>query len=1140
MGEVAAAVVAGGLSRADGVQVICRRSRLLGSIAGAGAMAMVELPMEQVQLVPEVSVAVELSPCSTVVAGDADRVHALIKDWEALGVVARPVAVDVASHCSQVDPVLARLAGALADLRPGKFGVPFYSTVAEDPRAPVVLDADYWVANLRRPVRMRQAVAAAVADGMTAFVEVSPHPVLTHAVGDTLKDAGCERGVVLPSLRRDQDEQRTLRTQVAALHCHGHPVDWDRLVPPGRVVDLPTTAWQHERYWIDSTTAADAPPSHAHPLLGGRIDLANAPDAHVWHTEIDVRHLPWLSDHRVGGRTIMPGAAFFEMCLAAADALVDGPAAVTDFRVHLPLELGDVPAAVQTIATPGDEGVSLEIYARLDAPVRTEWALYATATLAPAAEAASLPAGQGPGTPDDLTEVPAADHYAGLAERGLDFGDSFRAVRRLWRRDGRAVGEVGLPEPLRWEAGRYRVHPVLLDACFQVMSAAVPTPREEEPVRRLLVGVGSAMIEMTRPPATAATAVATVERQGDDLVAGVEICAPDGARFGKIAGIRMRPDRSAPAAVPQDWVHTLVWRARPAPAEPAEPVGRWLLIADETGVAEAFAARLAAAGCAGRTVPAAALAGREEGELPELLGPLDDIDRVLHLGALNLTGGGAESGVEARTLVLDLINLARLLSRASGIRLRVVTRHAQAVRGDEPVDPAAAAVWGVGRGLALELPESWGGVVDLDEEDPRTCAARLCAAADEREVAFRDGTPHVPRLVRGRLPDPDEFALAASGCHLVVGASGTIGPYLLPVLTDLGARHLVLVSRRGLVGRLAEVVDDLRSQGITVTGVRADVADENAMKVLFARFGDDLPELRGIYNLASAGGSAELDRLGEDEVAAMFGPKVLGSAVLHRLSAGHPVERFVCFSSTTGLLGSRGYVHYAAASCFVDALVHARRAAGLPATVINWGVWRDWLSTSPDRAQIEGSGLRPMADELAVRAVPPVLAADPPQTVIASADWAALAGAYRSRDPLHLLDELVPAATAAAEPSSDVPERLRSVSAAQRREVLREHIRAEAADVMRMPSPRALNPTHGFFQLGMDSLMSVQLHRRLAAGLRCELSQTAIYNHPTVERLTEHLLTLLHEPEPEAEPPAPEQSPSELLRMLSERLDELS
>ncbi|THJ74253.1 type I polyketide synthase, partial [Candidatus Frankia alpina] len=339
MGEVAAAVVAGALSVADGARVICRRSRLLTRIAGTGAMATVELDRQTVEADlaesgadREVSVAVLAAPGSTVVAGAADRIGELLAHWTARGIPAHPVAVDVASHSPQVDPLLDELATQLAGLSPRRPEIGFYSTVGDSPRTPPAFDAAYWSANLRRTVRFTDALAAAAADGHRVFVEISPNPVVTRSIADSLA-GGSRTPVVLPTLRRDGDGRAQFRISLAAAHCAGVPVDWAVLYPGGTLVDVPPLVLDRRRHWIDAplpgpctsavpghraapagrgtgSSAADVP-----PLPGPHTEVPGGALRHLWRSDVGTAAVPWLADHRVHGRVVLPGAAYCAFAL---------------------------------------------------------------------------------------------------------------------------------------------------------------------------------------------------------------------------------------------------------------------------------------------------------------------------------------------------------------------------------------------------------------------------------------------------------------------------------------------------------------------------------------------------------------------------------------------------------------------------------------------------------------------------------------------------------------------------------------------------------------------------------------------------------------------------------------------------------
>ncbi|MDG9710668.1 acyltransferase domain-containing protein [Streptomyces sp. DH10] len=323
MGEVAAAVCAGALDVADGARVIAVRARLLSGLSG-GAMAVVDLDDTEVASLerdfPGVHVAVHSSPRQKVVTGEEAAVAGLVRRLEGQGRAARAMRVVGAGHSPQVDPLLPELAEALSGIRGRRPRVPVYSTVLDDPRGDCVFDAAHWTANLRRPVRLDRALAAAAADGRTAFVEISPHPVLSGAVADTLPDA-----LVLATLRRDADGAEAFAGQLGALYVGGQRLP----VPPGRVVDLPVPRWRHVRHWWTDGRARTEPvsPEPAEP----DTDVAQPSSVLARLTH----HIAAVTGHPPA--RVTPGTALADLGLDSLMAVRVRTAVEREFGVGLPL-----------------------------------------------------------------------------------------------------------------------------------------------------------------------------------------------------------------------------------------------------------------------------------------------------------------------------------------------------------------------------------------------------------------------------------------------------------------------------------------------------------------------------------------------------------------------------------------------------------------------------------------------------------------------------------------------------------------------------------------------------------------------------------------------------------------------------------
>jgi len=593
----------------------------------------------------------------------------------------------------------------------------------------------------------------------------------------------------------------------------------------------------------------------------------------------------------------------------------------------------------------------------------------------------------------------------------------------------------------------------------------------------------------------------------------------------------------------EDWCYQLTWPVRQAPAADMSSTATWLVVAD-TGLSAEMARVV---GPESRVNLLAPPALADDSDPTPLLDALRGVDNVLY--APPVSGELLDVGAAYRVFHATRRLAASMVASSLPPKLFVLTRNAQPVSEGDRANPGHAVLWGLGRSLALEHPEIWGGIIDLDESMPAELAAWHAltasqAADEEDQVVYRSGARHVPRLQRRSPAAGSPVELSPDTSQLVIGATGNIGPHLIRQLARMGAKTVVAVARKP--GSLQQLAQSLASTGTDLVEVAADATDAAAMSALFDRFGTDLPPLEGIYLAAFAGGPVLLSEMTDDDVAAMFRPKLNAATLLHQLSLTKPVQQFVLFSSVSGLIGSRWLAHYTATSAFLDTFAYARRVMGLPATVVDWGLWKSLADTQKGASQVSTeSGLLPMADEVAIGALPLVMSPHAGvRTAVVAADWPLLAAAFRTRGSLRVVDDLLPAAEDVKLPESEFRKALRNCQPERRHDMLFDHVGASAAKVMGMPPAEMLDPSAGFFQLGMDSLMSVTLQRALSESLGEPLPASVVFDYPTVYSLTDYLGTILPELLETAE--ATHDQPgadaydqfteAELLEQLSERL----
>ncbi|GHG84777.1 type I polyketide synthase [Comamonas sp. JC664] len=935
MGEVAAAQVAGALSLEDAVAIICLRSQLLGRIRSQGAMVATEPPLEDARKAP------------------ADR------------------DANVASNNALRDELLS----VLAHVRPRPASVPIISTVSGTACDGSGLDAAYWVRDLREPVLLSEAIEKLAEDGHAVFMEMSPHPILMSAVERCLRHAGRE-GLTLASLRRDEQERTVLLESMGALYRAGNPVQWRRLFPAGgRLTALPSYPWQHQGTWLDATPTASVVEAVT-SLKGRPVRVAHGVDGHIFELELSSTALPWLGAHRLGGIVVVPASALIELALsAAAEALGVGGRALSSVAFEEALVLkGDARRVVQVHLSSAIGGKhTFQIHSRGAGGASPEpgWVRHCQGQLQPLNSALPTHESLESVRSRCAQHVPGAEVYGELERCGVQYGEPLRTLGEAWRWPGEALGRVALSAERLQEASRYQLHPALLDAGLQTLAVAMAAASDQV-ARFIPLGIESFECVPGRADVQWAHVSVSHAAQRDERRGTLTLLDGDGRVVAVARGVRLRRVAAERLlellgeAQAKDGVSAVRWEERPA--VPSRAVSaEWLIFADRGGWGTAFAEMLRREGAPSVIVTAGDAYRRlnahrfvVDSKRPEDLARLlrevptpcaKHARRALFLWGLDEgLGAMAEAGVPASTVAA--LHLRDALTAVRGrARLWMVTRGAQVTgTGTEPVSLAQAPLWGLGRSLALEQPDVWGGLIDLpplaSAHELATVLREISSSGTDGEdqFALREGRVLVPRNARVRMGVGGELPrLRADATYLV---SGGLGEPVLKVarwLVERGARHLVLSGRNSVSdagdpgsARRRETLASLRARGATVTPVSVDVADRDRMAAHLVYLSATLPPLRGVIHAAALPTECTLEDL---DAAAMLRPKVLGGWVLHELTRGRELDFFVLVSSTSTRRGASGLAPCAAGNQFLEALAHHRRMAGLPATTIRWEAW---------------------------------------------------------------------------------------------------------------------------------------------------------------------------------------------------------
>ncbi|MGF1338554.1 SDR family NAD(P)-dependent oxidoreductase [Streptomyces flavovirens] len=1096
VGEIAAAHVAGVLTLQDATILVAARGRLMQGLPEGGAMAAVRAAESDVAplLTGRTGIAAVNGPASVVISGDVDDVERIAGELAARGHDTKRLRVSHAFHSPLMEPMLAEFRRVARVLDYAEPTVPVVSTVTGAPVGAELCDPEYWVDHVRAQVRFHDAVRWLADAGVRTFLEIGPDAVLT-AMGPDCTDA--PGTAFLPVLRRGRPEVREAVTALAAAHARGVPVDWARHYAgqEARRVELPGYPFQRRRFWLEPGAPADATGlgqiTAGHPLLAAVV--AVGAEGVVLTGRLSTRTHPWLADHVIAGRVLLPGTAFVELALRAGDHV--GATGLEELTLGAPLVLApDEHVAVQVAVGEADDTGRRTVSVHSRAGEDTPWTRHAAGVLTDAAPpAGGTDAGVGTEAeawpPPDAEPLDVTEVYADLADQGYAYGPVFQGLRAAWRHGEHILAEVALPEDATADATRFRLHPALLDAALHAADLDAP-PRGEVLLPFAWTGV--------RLHATGATALRVRITRGDGDTVGLHLADTTGAPVADVEAMTSLP-------VPDtDVLYTVRWSPHPRPATTA-PLRTAVLdgAAHPAGPPhdgpgeEALAAAVDA--LFGATAP----------------------DAVVYRPA----GPAGADAAEARAHVLGTLRLLRIWQadeRAAATRLVVVTG---------PHSPAHAAVRGLVRSAQAENP---GRYVLLEHEGlPSEAELRQALATGEPELSLAGGRFAVARLAAEPAAAPRPAA--DWGTVLITGGTGGLGALVARHLVRThGVRRLVLAGRRG---HAPELHAELTALGAEVTVAACDVGDREALRELLDRHPVD-----SVVHAAGTVRDGIVESLTDGMVDEVFHAKAAGAWHLHELTLDRDLSHFVLFSSLAAVLDGPGQGNYAAANAYLDALAAHRAAHGLPATALAWSLWATGtgMGAALDAAALErvaAYGVPGLSAEHSLRLFDVAVRSGGPHLVPVEIDAAAVR--RRPDGPPPLLSSLVrPVTRRAAAHTAPQPERgMAQLPAADRERALLELVRTEVAAVLRHDSPSAVDPGRAFTELGFDSLAAVELRNRLNTVTGLRLPATLVFDHPTSRALADHIRdALFGTSRPAAEPvagprPADESDPVVIVGM---------
>ncbi|AGL16012.1 modular polyketide synthase [Actinoplanes sp. N902-109] len=1130
IGELAAAHVAGVWSLADACTVVAARGRLMQQLPTGGAMIAVQASEDQVLTAlagrPGAGIAAVNGPDAVVISGAEHDVEAVAKQLADTGVRTRRLRVSHAFHSPLMDPMLIGFGQVLHGVTFHEPRIAMVSALTGRRVTTEVTDPAYWVSHVRDAVRFADAVNALRDLGVTTFLEVGPDGILTGMGPQTRAGTATGPETWLAALRRGRDERQTLLTALGGLHTHGYAVSWPRTIPPARRIALPLYAFQRRRYWL--TAGADA------------VDAAGLGQTPVDHPVLGtVLEVPATGTVVLSGRVprssspLLPAAALVDMIVRAGDEV--GCSSIEELVIDTP------------IPAPADVQISIEKQREVAVFARVGdggWVRHASALLALTSSAATfspsaLPSSALPGSalPGSVAAGPAveADRWATQwppagAQPIEPLGPGVQAA---WRHGDEVFAEVTLPEGT--EPGTHVLHPQLIDSALSTQSVTGLLPLTWNGVTVHATGAAAARVRLAPVSPASSGAPASPGLSGSSASSGLPVSSGEGlsvtladAAGGRIATIDAVTFAPAPAAIDsaqQDTLFTVDWTPVTASAEPGR---RWAILGPDAGLA----------------IPDAVSYGDLEGLTAAVQAGATEPD-VLVTSVPHHTDADASLAQDNALRVLHLIQTWLNTATLTNTRLLVVTERAD-------TNLAAAAVTGLVRSAAGEHPDRIL-LANVDALPTAGPGIQAGTALGEPEFAVRDEQLFVPRLVRAAplaaapvAAAPSESAApvaspafsgsatpvaapasavasGSDGVVLITGASGALGGTVARHLAETGrAREEFLLSRRGpQAPGTATLAAALAGQGTTAHVYACDAADRTQLAAVVAG-----KPLTGVVHTAAVLDDGVIDALTPDRLQRVLRPKVDPAWHLHELTRHLTLDTFTLFSSIAGVIGNAGQAAYAAANTFLDTLAAHRREQGLPAVSLAYGPWESGMAgtlADAERQRMTRQGLRPLStteglallDIATASAVPPLDA----QTQPSGTETAPLLVAARldlpalrrpgSTVPALLTSLVRPGRRAAgqvtAQAAKNLTNRLAMLPAAERRNEILTVVLTQAALVLGLPGPAAIDPQRYFRQLGFDSLTALEVRNRISDAVGMRLPTGLVFDYPTPAVLSEYL-----------------------------------
>lgn len=1136
LGEYIAATIAGVFSLNDAIKLVSARARLMQSLPVGGQMWAITASASQVASYPEMAdpmlaLAADNAPESVVVAGDQAALARLVERLQIDGITCQPLKTSHAFHSPLMAPILDAFTEVAESVQYQTPSVAMVSNVSGMRASDEVTMPAYWRAHIAQPVLFRQGVDCLINElDCSIMLEIGVRPTLMGLGLQCMPD----QGQWFASLKPQTPCWQTLMPTVAALALRDRLNLRDFDLPyKRRRVPLPTYPFEHVSYWLEPPAQASdgqtTATTHTDRLLGQRLTIPGIPDA-VFQNRFDTTRQPFLLDHLIMGQPVASAACYVSMMLqAVGDSQGLTGVALEDVVFERPLVIStERPRDVQVVVRPHDHEVSLTSFYTDDQGQPSDFQTHAQATWR-VIEAKQTPLKDAAVDQQAIlkrcdTSVEVRDFLQQQQSRQITLGASYQWPTTIHRGEREVISVLRRPTSLGG-LNDDGLHPGFLDACFGALLTAGVLPDDTT-----WLPFAMASVRWYQPPGTGPywvhLTVQSIQASGMPLANAAiynehhePIVQIDGLQARQASGPWLAAGSVSNLPPLHSLLHSFDWVEDEAWTPPQTSLhGHWLIVGDHdrlgTGLAQAL----------------------------QTLGHTVDMVTLEHPTDVEQTAKAIKSALrpkESTTIrgIIDLCGLEPDLTDWQGSRvslqlLQQLATHQvtptwgvlMATRGastyeDQTANPDQTSRWGLCCSARHEFPELNISLCDLANRDQTDDVAGLLSLLSSNErhpfvrlAGGRRWNRQLCEIDRTNLNSAPSTEIKADCSYLITGASGALGGHVMDWLVARGAKHLALIARQPPNEQQRMHLKPIEDSGVQLRWIHVDLHDASALHHLVDQALDAMPPLAGVIHCAGILKDSPLQNMPWADVESVMQGKALGARHLHALTADCSLDFFVMFSSAASVLGNAGQAAYAMANAYLDGLALEREAEGLPACSINWGPWAGSGMANADQAvkrQLSAQGFRPLDPQQAMDALETALHMRATQLAVIDCDWKK----YQAAAPVNatLMATLSNfdrhASPQSGGASVDVMA-LAAMPADSRRATLAHLVNQVLIDILGV-AESALQPQTLLVDLGLDSLMAVQLRNRLGAAIDRTLPVSLAFNHPTIGELINFLEGLL-------------------------------